>query len=358
MIMISIRDIRIEGKKVLVRTDFDVPMDENGTLTNDERIKRSFSTIGYLLSNRAKVILISHIGRPDGKIVENLKMDRVAERLQELLSERFADKEIKKMDWITGEAIIQAIEEMTGDQIILLENLRFDPREEAGDREFAKTLSGCADFFVQDAFAACHRPHASISLIPEFILSYSGLELERELNGLTKIKDEAARPFVVILGGAKLDKLELIDDLVKKTDYLLVGGAVANKIIEDQENKEDKDGREKIILPVDGVAENGIVRDIGPKTIEKFCQIISQAKTVVWDGPLGMAEKDEFSRGTKEVSHCITISEAYTVIGGGDTLAIAEQLGMAKHFNFISTGGGAMLEYIAGRELPGIEALQ
>lgn len=356
--MTSIKDIKIDGKKILVRTDFDVPIDEKGNIINDERIRKSLSTIGYLLSNRAKVILISHIGRPGGKIVENLKMDRVAERLQELLSERFADKEIKKMDWMTGETVSRAIEKMADDQIILLENLRFDHREEAGNREFAKILSDYGDFFVQDAFAVCHRPHASIALIPEFILSYSGLGLERELNGLTKIKDEIARPFVVILGGAKLDKIELVENLASRADYLLVGGVVANKMIEDQESKKDKNERKKIILPIDGVTKDGIVRDIGPKTIERFCDIISRAKTVVWDGPLGMAEKDEFSRGTKEIFHCITVSEAYTAIGGGDTLAIAKRLGMAKHFNFISTGGGAMLEYIAGRELPGIEALQ
>jgi phosphoglycerate kinase len=387
----TIEDIDVEGKKVLVRVDFNVPLDEKGNITDDTRIRAALPTINYLIERGAIVILVSHLGRPKGKVQERLRMDPIAQRLAELL-----DKEVIKTDDCIGDEPKQAIEDMREGDVLLLENVRFYPGEEANDPEFSKQLAELADVYVNDAFGTAHRAHASTVGVAEFLTAVSGFLMKKELEYLGKALENPERPFVSILGGAKVsDKIGVIKNLLTKVNYLLIGGGMAftflkakgleigRSLLEEDKLslageliKEAEDKGVKLLLPVDVVVAPELKPDapykrvkveeippdwmgvdIGKETVEEFSNIIKQAKTVVWNGPMGVFEMKPFAAGTKGIASALAESGAVTIIGGGDSAAAVEQLGYADKMTHISTGGGASLEFLEGRELPGVKAL-
>lgn len=378
--MKTLKEADFKGKRVLVRANLDVPLKEDGSIEDDRRLEDNVQTINYILQKGAKqVIIIGHLDRPEGKVVEKLRLDAVAKRLEQLLGQK-----IKKL----GDCVNIKIPD---DKIILLENLRFHAEEEANDENFAKKLAGCADIYVNEAFSACHRAHASIALIPKFIPSYAGFELEKEIKMLHI--DDAAHPIVAIMGGSKVStKIDLIQNMLKKVDALLVGGAmiftffkamglnIGKSKVEDDKVDEAKEllesSNKKIILPVDvrvankvekgaevrnvpvdKIGSNDIGVDIGDETIEIYKEILNKAKTVVWNGPVGIFEIDEFAKGTIEIAEHLAQLNAKTIVGGGDTAAALDELNLAKKMNHVSTGGGASLELLEGKVLPGIKAL-
>ncbi|QSQ10457.1 Phosphoglycerate kinase [Koleobacter methoxysyntrophicus] len=387
----TIEDIDVEGKKVLVRVDFNVPLDEKGNITDDTRIRAALPTINYLIERGAIVILVSHLGRPKGKVQERLRMDPIAQRLAELL-----DKEVIKTDNCIGDEPKQAIEDMREGDVLLLENVRFYPGEEANDPEFSKQLAELADVYVNDAFGTAHRAHASTVGVAEFLPAVSGFLMKKELEYLGKALENPERPFVSILGGAKVsDKIGVIKNLLTKVNYLLIGGGMAftflkakgleigRSLLEEDKLslageliKEAEDKGVKLLLPVDVVVAPELKPDapykrvkveeippdwmgvdIGTETVKEFSNIIKQAKTVVWNGPMGVFEMKPFAAGTKGIASALAESGAVTIIGGGDSAAAVEQLGYADKMTHISTGGGASLEFLEGRELPGVKAL-
>lgn len=387
----TIRDVELKGKKVFVRVDFNVPLDKEGRITDDSRIIASLPTINYLLDNGAKVIIASHMGRPKGVYINELRLDPVAKRLSELL-----DKDVKKMDVVLDDYVKKAISNMKNGEIILLENIRMDKRETENDPEFAKELAGLADLFVNDAFGAAHRKHASTVGITEFIPSVAGLLMEKELAHLGRAIDNPEKPFIVVIGGAKVtDKIGIIENLLDKVDTILIGGGMANTFLLAEGNKIGKSLVEeekvdlakeilrkgeklkvKILLPVDCVTAFGIedkkgietclvsevkedkmILDIGPETIKIFTKELLKAKTIVWNGPMGVFEMDEFSKGTEGVAKAIASSDSFSIVGGGDSMAALKKVGLSYKITHISTGGGASLEFLEGKVLPGIDAL-
>lgn len=387
----TIEDIDVKGKKVLVRVDFNVPLDEKGNITDDTRIRAALPTINYLIQRGAIVILVSHLGRPKGKVQERLRMDPIAQRLAELL-----DKEVIKTDDCIGDEPKQAIEDMREGDVLLLENVRFYPGEEANDPEFSKQLAELADVYVNDAFGTAHRAHASTVGVTEYLPAVSGFLMKKELEYLGKALENPERPFVSILGGAKVsDKIGVIKNLLTKVNYLLIGGGMAftflkakgleigRSLLEEDKLplageliKEAEDKGVKLLLPVDVVVAPELKPDapykrvkveeippdwmgvdIGEETVKEFSDIIKQAKTAVWNGPMGVFEMEPFAAGTKGIASALAESGAVTIIGGGDSAAAVEQLGYADKMTHISTGGGASLEFLEGRELPGVKAL-
>lgn len=391
----TIRDIpqeELKGKRVLVRVDFNVPLDENRQITDDTRIVESLPTIKYLKERGAKVILVSHLGRPKGKFTEELKMDPVARRLEELLGEK-----VYKVDDCIGEKVEEAVSKLKEGEILLLENIRFYPAEEANDEEFARALSRLADIYVNDAFGTAHRAHASTAGVAKFLPAYAGFLMEKELEVLGEKLNNPVRPFLAILGGAKVSiKIGVIRRLLEKVDVLLLGGGMAytfvkalgyevgNSIVEESMIGEASDvmriARERGVrleLPEDFVVapeakegvEYKVVKwnqippdmagfDIGPETVEKFGRYIQEARTIFWNGPLGVFEIEPFSRGTVAIAKKIAQSGATSVVGGGDTIAAIKKAGVEDKITHISTGGGASLEFLEGRVLPGVEVLQ
>lgn len=391
----TIRDIpqeELKGKRVLVRVDFNVPLDENRQITDDTRIVESLPTIKYLKERGAKVILVSHLGRPKGKFTEELKMDPVARRLEELLGEK-----VYKVDDCIGEKVEEAVSKLKEGEILLLENIRFYPAEEANDEEFARALSRLADIYVNDAFGTAHRAHASTAGVAKFLPAYAGFLMEKELEVLGEKLNNPVRPFLAILGGAKVSsKIGVIRRLLEKVDVLLLGGGMAytfvkalgyevgNSIVEESMIGEASDvmriARERGVrleLPEDFVVapeakegvEYKVVKwnqippdmagfDIGPETVEKFGRYIQEARTIFWNGPLGVFEIESFSRGTVAIAKKIAQSGATSVVGGGDTIAAIKKAGVEDKITHISTGGGASLEFLEGRVLPGVEVLQ
>ena len=389
----TLNDLNVSGKRVLVRADFNVPLDKKtNDVANDKRIRESLSSIKFLIERDAKVILCSHLGRPDSKIVDSLRMDKVAARLGQLLN-----KKIKKLNDCIGEDVKNAVLNMKDRDIVMLENLRFHAEEEANDAEFSKQLAGLAELYVNDAFGTCHRAHASTYGVTKYLQSAAGFLVEKELTIMGKAMENPDKPFIGILGGAKLgdekfaDKISIMENLLSKVDKLLLGGAIiftflkaqgkniGNSKVQEQfiglakkilENK-------KVILPVDVViadkldanANSKIVDfnnipdgwmglDIGPKTIDNYKNILENAKTVVWSGPMGVFEFDKFANGTKEIAEFLTTLKATTIVGGGDSAAAVEKFGYANKLTHVSTGGGASLEFFEGKKLPGIEALE
>lgn len=324
--MRRIQDAQIKDKNVLVRIDTDVPI-EDGVVLDDQRLQASIPTLKYLIENGAKVTVIGHIGRPKGQEVLELKMRPVEDKLIELLGTH--------QNWQ------------------ILENLRFNPGEEENNPEFAQQLVVGQDLFVEDAFAVCHRAHASTVGVAKLLPTYAGFSVQNELENLGKLLENPARPFVMIIGGAKVeDKKPVIVGLLDKVDNVLVGGRVSNEL-----QKEKGQLSKKIILPVDGQPNlEGL--DIGPKTIEIFKKVIAGAKTIFWAGPMGKCEEPEYCFGTKEVVQAIINSSACKYAGGGDTGAFIKQMGFNDKFDFISTGGGATLEFLAGKQLPGLKVLK
>jgi len=384
----TVRDISCTGKRVLVRCDFNVPLDKAGNITDDTRIRAALPTLKYLLEQGAALILCSHLGRPKGKVVDSLRLDPVAKRLSELLG-----VQVVKLDDCVGAEVERVVAGLKPGDIVLLENLRFHPGEEKNDPEFARALASLADVYVNDAFGTAHRAHASTAGVAAFLPAVAGLLLEKEINYLGQAVENPQRPFVAILGGAKVsDKIGVIQNLLKKTDALLIGGGMANTFLKAQgyemgdslveESSLDlakelmQTAGERLVLPVDvvvadafsaeaqrkvvpvdGVEPGWRVLDIGPKTVECFAERVQSAKTVVWNGPMGVFELAPFAEGTFALAKALAESEAITIIGGGDSAAAVEQSGLAERMTHISTGGGASLEFLEGRELPGIAAL-
>ncbi len=390
MAKMALRDIDLKDKTVLVRADFNVPQDENLNITDDTRIKATLPTIKYILENNAKkIVLMSHLGRPDGKVVAKYSLKPVALRLQELLG-----TPVKFLSDCVGEGIKKEID-AAKEKIVLLENLRFHVEEETNDAGFAKALASLADIFVNDAFGTAHRAHASTEGVAHYLKSVAGFLLEKEIKYLGSAIQNPQRPFMVILGGAKVsDKIGVIENLLPKSDVILIGGGMAYTFLKAEgknigNSKLEKDKldlaksildkakalKKDILLPIDNVVvdkidpnakveivgenipDGKIAVDIGPKTITLFKERLKSAKAVVWNGPLGIFEMDAFSRGTQEIAKFLSTLGATTIIGGGDTAAAIVKFKLEDKMTHISTGGGASLEFMEGKVLPGIAAL-
>ena len=338
--MRTLKEANVKNKRVLVRCDFNCPLDEKGNILDDYDIERTIPTIEYLVKNQAKVILMSHLDEPGGKVVERLKLTPIQDRLFEYL-----DLSISKAPDSVGETVKQIIKEMLPGEILLLENLRFHKEEKENNENFSKELASLGDVFVNEAFGVCHRTHASIVGIPKYLPSFAGFLLQKEIKILSNILERPQRPLVAILGGVKAStKIPVIENFLKIADFILVGGKIALEL---------KMSHEKIILPEDYKQE----LDIGKKTISNFKKIIQKAGTIVWNGPMGYFEKEEFEEGTKEIALAIANSKAFKVAGGGETSLAVSKYNLKEKFNFISVGGGAMLDFLAGKKLPGLEAI-
>ncbi|MFH0772102.1 MAG: phosphoglycerate kinase [Candidatus Omnitrophota bacterium] len=398
---LTIEDLDINEKRVLMRVDFNVPLDDKLEITDDTRIKATLPTIKYALEKNARLILISHLGRPDGKVTAKYSLAPCAKRLGELLKKKVAFA----VDCV-GDKAKGAVSELRTGECLLLENLRFHPEEEANDPGFAKELANLADVFVNDAFGTAHRAHASTEGVTKYLTSAAGFLLEKEIEYLESKVSNPAKPFITILGGAKVsDKIGVIENLLNKVDAILIGGGMAYTFLKAQgksigASKLEKDKLDiakslleqaalkkvKILLPVDHVVadkfaadaqskivgeeipEGWMALDIGPKTIEIFKKALTVAKTIVWNGPLGVFEMDKFANGTEQIAKyiaglsgksccCCADSGTISIIGGGDTAAAIAKFGLEDKMTHISTGGGASLEYLEGKMLPGIKAL-
>jgi 3-phosphoglycerate kinase len=387
----SIRDMDIQNKRILIRVDYNVPQDEEGNITDDIRIRESTFTIDYILRREGKIILMSHLGRPKGKVADEFRLNPIAKRLSELL-----DRPVKKLDDCIGPEVEKAVSEMKPGDIILLENLRFYKEEEKNDPEFAKKLARLGDIFVNDAFGTSHRAHASTEGVTHYLPSVAGFLVEKEIQYFERINKNPDKPFVLVLGGAKVsDKIPMIENMLTKADTILIGGAMAytflkqagvnigssryEQAVADTAKVILAKAREKgvdFLLPIDhivcdnidapknvkttngaGIEEGFIGVDIGPKTIALYTDRLKQARTIVWNGPMGIFEKDQFAEGTKSMAEAIAGSSAISVVGGGDSAAAALKFGVQDRISHISTGGGASLEYLEGKVLPGIAAL-
>lgn len=387
----SIRDVDLKGKRVFCRVDFNVPM-KDGKITDETRIRAALPTIQYLIEQGAKVILASHLGRPKGQVVEELRLTPVAKRLAELLG-----KDVKKADEAFGPAVQEMVAAMNEGDVVVVENVRFYAGEEKNDAELAKEFAALADIFVNDAFGAAHRAHASTAGIADHLPAVSGLLMEKELEVLGKALSNPDRPFTAIVGGAKVkDKIGVIRHLLDKVDNLIIGGGLSYTFVKAlgheiglslcEDDKMDlakefmqlaKEKGVNFYMPVDVViteefsetATTKIVDidsmpanwegvDIGPKTREIYADVIKNSKLVVWNGPMGVFEMTPFANGTKAVAQALADAEdTYSVIGGGDSAAAAEKFGLADKMSHISTGGGASLEFMEGKELPGVVCL-
>jgi phosphoglycerate kinase len=383
----TVRDIDLQGKRVLLRVDFNVPL-QAGAITDDRRIKAALPTIEYLLDKDAIVIAMSHLGRPKGKVVGELRLTPVAARLADLLG-----RPVTKLDDCVGEAVERAIAAAQPGDVILLENVRFHAGETSNDPEFARQLAALADVYVNDAFGAAHRAQASVVGVADHMPAVAGFLMEKELAVLGETLENPDHPFIAILGGAKISgKIEVIDNLLPKVEQLLIGGGMANtffkaqgyligdSLVEDDALDIAQEamarGGDKLRLPVDVVvarafeanAESKVVAahqvpdgwrimDIGPQTLKRFEGTLRTARTVVWNGPMGVFEFEKFAQGTYALARLLAETDATTVIGGGDSAAAIEQAGLAEKMSHISTGGGASLEFLAGKTLPGVAAL-
>jgi 3-phosphoglycerate kinase len=388
----TVKDIDLKGKKVFVRCDFNVPMDENQNITDNTRIKAALPTIKYLLEQNCKIILASHLGRPKGEVKPEFSLKPVAKELSKLLG-----KDVIMANDVIGEDATSKAENLKEGEIMLLENVRFHREETDNDPEFAKKLASMAEIFVNDAFGTAHRAHASTTGIADYIPGVAGFLIEKELKFLGNAINNPERPFVAILGGAKVsDKIGVIDSLLDKVDTLMIGGGMAYTFFKAQgynvgnslcevektdlaleEMKKAKEKGVKLLLPIDTKigkefkpdTESKTVAwteipdewegfDIGEKTIEMFKKELQNAKTVIWNGPLGLFEFDQFAIGTNEIAKTLADLDATTIIGGGDSAAAVTKAGLADKMTHISTGGGASLEFLEGKKLPGIECLQ
>lgn len=379
-----LKDFDFNNKRVLVRCDFNVPI-ENGQILNDFRIKQTLPTIKYLIDNKAKVVLISHLGEADKK----LSLAPVAKRLSELLN-----MEVKMTPDCIGEPVKRTVDSLKESEIVLLENLRFHKEESENDEMFSKQLAELGDIYINDAFGVCHRAHASVVGIPKLLPSGAGLLLEKEIEVLSRVLDNPTRPLAVVIGGVKIEsKLGIIKEFMKKADNVLIGGKIAETILtvkgicigREMPGKEISDEvlkieitSPKIHLPVDAVISanmegdiyvkesslgkarrDELMLDIGPETINIFSSVISEAKTVIWAGPMGMFENEKFENGTKKIGEAIgKNSGAFKVAGGGDTVSAIEKFGLFDKFDHVSSGGGAMLSFLGKEKLPGVEALK
>lgn len=386
------QDVNMGNKKILLRVDYNVPM-KDGHVAEDTRIVQTIPTIKYLLKQNTKVILVSHLGRPDGKVVEGMRMTPIAKHLSKLLK-----KPVKKLDESIGPKVEKAVAAMKPGNIVFLENIRFHKGEEKNDPAFAKKLASLADIYVSDSFATAHRAHASTAGVTKFLPSYGGFLMQKEVEMLSPLLQKAEKPLTVIMGGAKIDtKIGIIENFLSKADYFLIGGGLANTFlaaegfnvgkslyetdkIETAQNTllEAESLHGKFILPIDAVVADEVkenaqtltvpvedvlgdmrILDIGSKTIAKFVEVIKKSKTVIWNGPLGLSEMKPFRRGTAVIAQTLVWSpKIKSIIGGGDTVDAIKRVGFKEsHFTFVSTGGGAMLEFLEGKMLPGVQVL-
>ncbi|RKO68031.1 phosphoglycerate kinase [Desulfofundulus salinus] len=383
--------MEVTGKRVLVRVDFNVPLDQEGNVADDTRIRAALPTIQYLIDRQARVILASHLGRPKGKVDDRYRLDPVARRLSQLLG-----RPVVKVDDCVGDEPKKAIAGMRPGDVVLLENVRFYPGEEKNDEKFARQLAELADVYVNDAFGTAHRAHASTEGVAHFLPAAAGFLMEKEITVLNQALSNPTRPFVAILGGAKVsDKIGVIENLLGKVDALLIGGGMANTFLaargfslgkslleadrvalaRDLMARAEKAGV-KLVLPadlvvaeaarpeaeprvvaVDAVPEEWMALDIGPKTVESFAAEVRDAGTVIWNGPMGVFEMAPFAAGTFGLAKALAGSKATTIVGGGDTAAAVEKAGVADRMSHISTGGGASLEFLEGKVLPGVAVL-
>jgi phosphoglycerate kinase len=387
----TIRDVDWSGKRALVRVDFNVPLNEAREVTDDTRIRAALPTIQYLLDHGASVVLMSHLGRPKKKVAEEFRLKPAADRLQQLLG-----KPVKTVAATVGPDAEAAAQALQPGEVLILENTRFDPREESNDLAMAQELARLGDVYVNDAFGAAHRAHASTEGVARYLPAVAGLLMERELAALGGALDNPQRPFVTIIGGAKIsDKISVIENLLGKVDSLLIGGGMANTFLLAQNKSigdslsepgsvpearrliDEAQGRGvDLVLPtdvviadafsaeanhtivsVDDVPDGWRILDIGPETRQVFAQVINAAKTVIWNGPMGVFELEPFAAGTRAVAQALADSSTISIIGGGDSVAAVEQMNLADKMSHISTGGGASLELLEGKTLPGIAAL-
>ncbi|WP_322510679.1 phosphoglycerate kinase [Chloroflexus sp.] len=393
----TIRDVDWAGKRALVRVDFNVPLDDQGQITDDTRIRAALPTIRYLLEHGASVVLMSHLGRPKGKPDPKYSLRPVVERLFELLPEA---TEVKKTEAITGPAAEAAAEMLKPGQVLVLENTRFDPREEKNDPTMAAELAKLGDIFVNDAFGTAHRANASTEGVAHYLPAVAGFLMEKELAYIGGALSNPQRPFVTVIGGAKIsDKIGVIENLLGKVDALLIGGGMANTFllakglnlgdslvepesvsVAQQLMAKAEERGARLLLPVDVVIADAFsadaqrrvvdvteipagwrVLDIGPKTIELYSAEIRAARTIIWNGPMGVFELEPFAAGTRAIAQAMaeaSANGAITIVGGGDSVAAVEQAGLAEQMSHVSTGGGASLELLEGRVLPGVAALQ
>ncbi len=384
----SVKDIDLKTKRVLVRADFNVPLDSGGRITDDARIVKTLPTLQYILSQNAKLILMSHLGRPKGRDA-SCSLKPVAERLTELLK-----RKVELLPDCVGEEIKARVSRMKDGEVVLLENLRFHAEEEKNDAAFAKKLAELGEVYVDDAFGAAHRAHASVEGVTHYLPAVSGLLLAREIEYFEKVMTSPERPFVTILGGAKVsDKIKVIENLLSKVDVLLIGGGMAYTFLKVQgqpigNSKLDEPGlaiardilgkaekmKVKVVLPVDHVVadsfnekaqfkvvttiESGWMGlDIGPKSVALFKKELASAKTILWNGPVGVFEWPTFAKGSLELAQAIAAGKATSIVGGGDTASAIKEFGLEDKMSHISTGGGASLEFLEGKVLPGIAAL-
>ncbi len=386
-----VQDVAVEGKRVVVRVDYNVPP-ADGRVADDSRIRASLPTLEDILERGGKPILLTHLGRPEGKVVKALRLDPVAASLRELLG-----RHVRKLDTCVGDEVVQAIAEWEPGSVILLENVRFFPEETANEAGFARKLAGLGDLFVNDAFATLHRSHASTLGIADYLPSYAGLLVQKEIEALARLTDSPEHPYVAIIGGKKTrSKLGTLRDLVDRVDAILIGGGVAftflraeghnvgssivdeslfDEILLISEKAEEKnvsivlprdaviatelsDSAQTLTVPIDDIPFDAMGLDIGPETIGLFREKIATAKTIMWAGPMGAFEFSPFAAGTREIGQALAESDAFTVVGGGETGEAVEKLGLAHGISRISTGGGACLALLRGKALPALEALR
>ena len=388
----TVRDIEVSHKRVLVRVDFNVPLDgETGIITDDSRIRAVLPTIKYLISRGAKVILCSHLGRPKGKVVEGLRLAIVAQRLSQIL-----EQPVKVAEDSIGPEVERVVAELKDGDVLLLENVRFHPGEEKNDASFAQALASLADIYVNDAFGASHRAHASVVGVTKYLPAVAGLLLEKEIKTLGSIIEMPAHPFAVLLGGAKVsDKISMIENIMGKVDYILIGGGMAATFLKAKSYETGLSLIEadkldvaaglmeeasrcgvRLLLPIDVAIAGEIspearvetvsiediprdkkIVDIGPETIRSFRESLLKCNTVFWNGPMGIYEIPQFAEGTKTLGGVLASLKATTVIGGGSTADAVADMGLADKMTFVSTGGGASLEFLSGKTLPGVETL-
>lgn len=388
---LSLIDLNIKGKRLFIRADFNVPLDENLNITDDRRIRSTLPTINYAIDEGARIILASHLGRPKGNVDKRYSLISAAKRLQRLIK-----KEVTFLPDCVGSQVEDVVNKMSDGDIVLLENLRFHIEEEKNDEEFSKSLARLADYYVNDAFGAAHRAHASIVGIPKLLPSAAGFLLLKEIEYLKGVVDNPVRPFVAILGGAKVSgKIDVLENLKSKVDKVIIGGGMAytfikamgyvvgdslvendmldftSKIMKKVVSKGIKfylpvdcvisqsieHGVETKLVPVQEIPNGWRALDIGPASVKLFTEVLANAKTILWNGPMGVFEVDAFSRGTFAIAHAVADAYALTIVGGGDTDLAVSKAGVSESISFISTGGGAALELLEGKDLPGLAAL-
>jgi len=388
----TVEDIEVKGKKVLLRADFNVPLDMNtGAIRDGSRIRASLPTIKYLVDHKAKVIICSHLGRPEGKVVENLRMAPIAQKLSQLIG-----LPVSTASDCIGPEVESKVGTLKEGDILVLENLRFHPEEELNDADFARKLARLADIYVNDAFGTAHRAHASMVGVAKYLPAVAGFLMKKELEVMEKLLHNPERPSACLIGGAKVsDKIELLQNMLKKVDMLLVGGGMAatflkaqgyevgHSLVEDdkldlakkllQEAEEwkvsfllpidavvageIKAGAQTRVVPITNIPSGGHIVDIGPKSIELFCNELKKYRTIMWNGPMGIYEIPQFAQGTKSIASFLSTLNATTIIGGGSSAEVVDEMGLADKMTHVSTGGGAILKFLEGVTLPGVKVL-